>query len=55
MRGQPVLKNLVLKDTSFPKQMTMRIYNVFLTAPKCDAFLLEDDGRVDEQIFNEYT
>jgi CheY-like chemotaxis protein len=35
--------------------MQKRIYNVLLIATKYDAFMLEDDGRVDEQIFNEYT
>jgi hypothetical protein len=35
--------------------MNKRIYNVLLIATKYDAFMLEDDGRVDEQIFNEYT
>ena len=49
------LKNLVFKDTSFANLMNKRIYNVLLIATKYDAFMLEDDGRVDEQIFNEYT
>jgi hypothetical protein len=35
--------------------MSKRIFNVLLIASKYDAFMLEDDGRVDEQIFNEYT
>ena len=35
--------------------MNKRIYNVLLIATKYDSFMLEDDGRVDEQIFNEYT
>jgi len=48
-------KNLVFKDTSFANLMDLRIYNVLLIATKYDAFMLEDDGRVDEQIFNEYT
>ncbi|WP_302313765.1 PEP/pyruvate-binding domain-containing protein, partial [uncultured Parabacteroides sp.] len=47
--------NLVFKDTSFANLMNKRIYNVLLIATKYDAFMLEDDGRVDEQIFNEYT
>jgi hypothetical protein len=34
--------------------MRNRIYNVLLIASKYDAFMLEDDGRVEEQIFNEY-
>ncbi len=46
---------MVFKDTSFANLMNKRIYNVLLIATKYDAFMLEDDGRVDEQIFNEYT
>lgn len=54
MSGIPDFKNLVFKDTSFASLMNKRIYNVLLIATKYDAFMLEDDGRVDEQIFNEY-
>ena len=50
----PDLKALVLRDTPFAQLMNKRIYNVLLIATKYDAFMLEDDGRVDEQIFNEY-
>jgi len=55
MSGIPDFKNLVFKDTSFANLMNKRIYNILLIATKYDAFMLEDDGRVDEQIFNEYT
>ncbi len=55
MSGIPDFRNLVFKDTSFANLMNKRIYNVLLIATKYDAFMLEDDGRVDEQIFNEYT
>lgn len=55
MSGIPDFKNLVFKDTSFANLMNKRIYNVLLIATKYDAFMLEDDGRVDERIFNEYT
>ncbi|MDR1330905.1 MAG: phosphoenolpyruvate synthase [Tannerella sp.] len=41
-------------DTSFDDLMNRRIINVLLVATKYDAFTLEDDGRVEEQIFNEY-
>ena len=44
-----------LKDVSFVNLMTRRIYNVLIVANPYDAFMLEDDGRVDEKIFNEYT
>ncbi len=55
MSGIPNLKDLVFRDTSFANLMNKRIYNVLLIATKYDSFMLEDDGRVDEQIFNEYT
>ena len=41
-------------DTSFNKLMKKRIYHVLLISSTYDAFMLEDDGRIDEQIFNEY-
>ena len=49
------MNRLVLKDTSFANLMNKRIFNILLIATKYDAFMLEDDGRIDEQIFNEYT
>lgn len=49
------IKKLYFKDTSFANLMKHRIYNVLLYASKYDAFVLEEDGRIDEQIFNEYT
>jgi CheY-like chemotaxis protein len=49
------MKQLVFKDTSFANLMNKRILNVLLIATNYDAFMLEDDGRIDEQIFNEYT
>ena len=45
----------ILRDVSFVNLMTRRIYNVLIIANPYDAFMLEDDGRVDEKIFNEYT
>ena len=44
-----------LKDVSFMNLMTRRIFNVLIVANPYDAFMLEDDGRVDEKIFDEYT
>ena len=49
------LNLLYLKDTQFANLMTRRIFNVLLIANPYDAFMLEDDGRIDEKIFNEYT
>ena len=47
--------NFFLKDVSFVNLMTHRIFNVLIVANPYDAFMLEDDGRVDEKIFDEYT
>jgi hypothetical protein len=49
------IKQLYFKDTSFADLMKHRIYNILLYASKYDSFMLEEDGRIDEQIFNEYT
>ena len=49
------IKHLYLKDTSFANLMQKRIFNVLLVASYYDAFILEEDGRVEEQIFFEYT
>ena len=46
---------LYFKDTSFANLMTRRIFNVLLIANPYDAFMLEDDGRIDEKLFYEYT
>ncbi len=43
-----------LKDTSFVDLMLRRVCNVLILANPYDAFMLEDDGRVDEKIFSEY-
>ena len=48
-------KKFYLKDVSFINLMTHRVFNVLIVANPYDAFMLEDDGRVDEKIFNEYT
>lgn len=41
-------------DTSFNLLMQRRIHKVLLVASNYDSFMLEEDGRIDEQIFNEY-
>ncbi|MFV0546449.1 MAG: PEP/pyruvate-binding domain-containing protein [Bacteroides sp.] len=48
------LDQLYFKDTQFANLMTRRVFNVLLIANPYDAFMLEDDGRIDEKIFNEY-
>ncbi len=41
-------------DTSFNLLMKRRIYHVLLISSNYDAFMLEEDGRIDETIFMEY-
>lgn len=41
-------------DTSFNLLMKRRIYQVLLISSTYDAFMLEEDGRIDETIFMEY-
>jgi CheY-like chemotaxis protein len=41
-------------DTSFNLLMKRRIYQVLLISSNYDAFMLEEDGRIDETIFMEY-
>ncbi|HOK38539.1 MAG TPA: PEP/pyruvate-binding domain-containing protein [Bacteroidales bacterium] len=43
-----------LQDTEFEKLMTKRILKVLLICNNYDHFMLEEDGRIDEQIFKEY-
>lgn len=58
MSNQKPLPNNPLQqsftDTMFSNLMRKRIYQVLLITSTYDAFMLEDDGRVDEQIFMEY-
>lgn len=49
----PIRQNF--SDTMFSNLMRNRIYHVLLIASAYDAFMLEDDGRIDEKIFLEYT
>ncbi len=48
------INQLRFRDTPFVKLMNKRIYNILMVASRYDMFMLEDDGRVEEQIFNEY-
>ena len=47
-------RKFAFNDTSFTSLMRKRIYHVLLISSVYDAFILEEDGRIDEQIFNEY-
>lgn len=43
-----------LKDVRFANLMMRRIYHVLIVANPYDAFMLEDDGRIEEKVYNEY-
>ena len=45
---------LYLRDTAFNELMQKRIHNVLLIASPYDAFMMEEDGRVEEQLYFEY-
>lgn len=49
-----LLSRLYLKDTAFQNLMQKRIFNVLLIATPYDAFMMEEDGRVEEQVYFEY-
>jgi CheY-like chemotaxis protein len=41
-------------DTSFDLLMQKRIHRILIICSNYDNYMLEEDGRIDEQIFNEY-
>ena len=49
------LSKIYLKETEFHKLMQKRIFTVLLIATPYDSFILEEDGRVEEQVYFEYT
>jgi hypothetical protein len=50
----PDAEKFEFNDTSFNLLMQQRIHRILLICSNYDAFMLEEDGRIDEQIFNEY-
>ncbi len=52
--NETALSQLLLKDTAFQDLMQSRIFNVLLIASPYDAFMMEEDGRVEEQLYFEY-
>jgi CheY-like chemotaxis protein len=52
--NEDALSQLYLKDTAFQDLMQCRIFNVLLVASPYDAFMMEEDGRVEEQLYFEY-
>lgn len=52
--NEQALSRLYLKDTAFGRLMQRRVHDVLLIASPYDAFMMEEDGRVDEQLYLEY-
>ena len=52
--NENALSQLYLKDTAFQDLMQKRIFNVLLVASPYDAFMMEEDGRIEEQLYFEY-
>ncbi len=52
--NEEALSRMYLKETSFGSLMRRRVFNVLLVASRYDAFMMEEDGRVEEQLYNEY-
>ncbi len=50
----PDLLRYEFEDVPFKQLMQKRIYNVLIVCSNYDFYLIEEDGRIDEQIFNEY-
>lgn len=48
-------QDFYFSETPFISLMKKRIYRILLISSVYDAFMLEEDGRIDEQIFHEYT
>jgi len=49
------MKNLITKKDPFEDLMLKHIYNLILICSEYDQFLIEEDGRVEEELFREYT
>jgi len=54
IEGIPDLQQYDFTDTSFNLLMQKRIHRVLIICSNYDNYMLEEDGRIDEQIFNEY-
>lgn len=47
-------RTIHLRDTAFADLMQKRVFSVLLIATPYDAFMMEEDGRVEEQVYYEY-
>jgi CheY-like chemotaxis protein len=50
----PNLQYHEFQEVPFKELMQKRVYNVLIVCSNYDYYLIEEDGRIDEQIFNEY-
>ncbi|MDA3939660.1 MAG: phosphoenolpyruvate synthase [Spirochaetia bacterium] len=46
--------SFILKETAFRELMSLRIREILLVCSHYDKFMLDEDGRIDEQLFQEY-
>ncbi|WP_456378975.1 PEP/pyruvate-binding domain-containing protein [Lutibacter sp.] len=51
----PNLKTYEFEDVAFNKLMQNRVNKILIVCSNYDFYMLEEDGRIDERIFNEYT
>ena len=51
----PDLKTYEFTEVPFKELMQNTVHNVLIVCSNYDFYLLEEDGRIDEQIFDEYT
>ena len=51
----PNLKAYEFEDVAFNELMQNRINKILIVCSNYDFYMLEEDGRIDERIFNEYT
>ncbi len=51
----PDLRTYNFEEVAFNDLMQKRVYKVMIVCSNYDFYMLEEDGRIDEQIFNEYT
>ncbi len=54
-RTLPDLKTYEFEEFAFKELMQNRINKVLIVCSNYDYYMLEEDGRIDERIFNEYT
>ncbi|MGC8804096.1 MAG: PEP/pyruvate-binding domain-containing protein, partial [Bacteroidales bacterium] len=55
MKGFPIdINHLSFVSTDFSTLMQKRIYRILIVCSNYDFYILEEDGRIEEQIFNEY-